>query len=133
MVLVVVEAVELAKCLQSRRCVSSLIKAMHDEGELATSQEAFLMKPPSLSLTRLAANRREALGAKFIIRQHRVASLSSRLSLTHNKSSVRDARLALLYLINTATANRQIRSRAAAACFRCAAALISYLRSRTDK
>jgi len=103
MVLVVVEAVELAKCLQSRRCVSSLIKAMHDEGELATSQEAFLMKPPSLSLslTRLAANRREALGAKFIIRQHR-ASLSSRLSLTHNKSSVRDARLALPYLINTA-------------------------------
>jgi hypothetical protein len=93
--------VELAKCLQSRRCVSSLIKAMHDEGELATSQEAFLMKPPSLSLTRLAANRREALGAKFIIRQHR-ASLSSRLSLTHNKSSVRDARLALPYLINTA-------------------------------
>lgn len=93
------KAVELANCLQSRRCVSSLIKAMHDEGELATSQEAFLMNPaPPLSRTRLTANRRrEALGAKFIIRQH-THSLSSRL--THNKSSVRDARFARAAVFN---------------------------------
>jgi hypothetical protein len=81
MVLVVVEAVELANCLQSRRCVSSLIKAMHDnEGELATSQEAFLMNPPP-PLARLAANRREALSVQNSLSAN-TQRLSSRLSLS---------------------------------------------------
>lgn len=87
------------------------------------------MNPLSLVRSSRRAHRQEARGAKFIIRQQREReSLSSRL--THNKSCVRDARFAV-YLINTAT-NQQIRSRRPGSQV-CAAALISYLRSRSDK